>query len=453
MALHEKPYELTVINAVLAIKEGSLSCIELLNSCLERIDRLEGEIKAWALLDRDGAREEARRLDRELIKGKPSGPLYGIPVGIKDIFYTEGMRTEAGSSLWVGFIPSYDAASVARLKEAGAIILGKTHTTEFAYFDPAPTRNPWNTGCTPGGSSSGSAAAVAASMCPLALGSQTVGSTLRPASYNGIVGFKPEHGRISTYGVMPMSPTMDHVGIFARNVDDVVLVLQVLAGYDSRDPHSLNQSFPDYISSPANIQKPHLGLVRQYFFDNADNEMKQQTEQVVKRLSEAGANVEEVTLPASFFSVSETRRIILGVEDYAYHQEKFESNKERYTASVRALLEEGSHIPAVEYARALQTRLQQRADITALMNGFDALITPGAPGPAPHDLTITGDPVMQLPWTTMGIPAINLPTGLSDDGLPLGVQLVGKTYDEKGLLDIARWCEEVLDVHLQPPLD
>jgi Asp-tRNA(Asn)/Glu-tRNA(Gln) amidotransferase A subunit family amidase len=453
MAMNEKPYALTVINAVAAIKEGNLTCVELLNSCLGRIDRLEGEVKAWALLDREGAQKEARRLDAQLSKGKQLGPLYGIPVGIKDIFYTEGMRTEAGSSLWAGFIPSYDAASVTRLKEAGAIILGKTHTTEFAYFDPAPTRNPWNTDCTPGGSSSGSAAAVAACMCPLALGSQTVGSTLRPASYNGIVGFKPEHGRISLYGIMPMSPTMDHVGIFTRNVNDVVLVLQVLAGYDSRDPHSLNQPFPDYISSTANVQKPHLGLVRQYFFDNAEDEMKQQTEQVAKRLGQAGAIVEEVTLPASFFSVSETRRIILGVEDYTYHQEKFESNKEGYSASVRALLEEGSHIPAVEYARALQSRLQQRADITALMNGFDALITPGAPGAAPHDLTITGNPVMQLPWTTMGIPAINLPAGLSVDGLPLGVQLVGKTYDEKGLLDIARWCEAALDVHLRPPLD
>ncbi len=453
MVVSEKPYTLTVQDAVAAIKEGNLTCVELLNSCLERIDRLEGAIKAWAFIDRDGAQEEACRLDKKLSKGKQSEPLYGIPVGIKDIFYTEGIRTEAGSPLWAGFIPSYDAASVARLKEAGAIILGKTHTTEFAYFDPAPTRNPWNTNCTPGGSSSGSAAAVAACMCPLALGSQTVGSTLRPASYNGIVGFKPEHGRISTYGIMPMSPTMDHVGIFTRNVEDVALVLQVLAGYDSRDPYSLNQPFTDYISSTAKVQKPHLGLVRHYFFDNAEDEMRQNTEQIAKRLSQAGANVEEVTLPASFFTVSETKRIILGVEDYAYHQEKFESNKDRYSVSVRALLEEGSAIPAVEYARALQTRLKQRVDITNLMTNFDALITPGAPGAAPQDLTITGNPVMQLPWTTIGVPAINLPTGLSENSLPLGVQLVGATYDEKGLLDIAQWCESVLDVHLKPQLD
>ena len=224
MALNEEPFDLTVKDAVSAIKDGNLSCAELLNSCLERIDNLDGEIKAWTLVDREGAQEEARRLDKELSNGKQPGPLCGIPVGIKDIFYTAGLRTEAGSPLWSGFVPSYNAAAVLRLKEAGAIILGKTHTTEFAYFDPAPTRNPWNTTRTPGGSSSGSAAAVAARMCPLALGSQTVGSTLRPASYTGIVGFKPEHGRISTYGIMPMSWTMDHVGIFTRNVEDVALV-------------------------------------------------------------------------------------------------------------------------------------------------------------------------------------------------------------------------------------
>ncbi|MCK4830525.1 hypothetical protein KA005_83175, partial [bacterium] len=351
MTLNEEPYALTIRDAVIAIKEGNLSCVELLNSCLERIDKLDSEIKAWALVDLEGAQKEARRLDKELSKAKQSRPLYGIPVGVKDIFYTAGLRTEAGSPLWAGFVPSYDAAAVVRLKEAGAIVLGKTYTTEFAHADPAPTRNPWNTTRTPGGSSSGSAAAVAARMCPLALGSQTVGSTLRPASYTGIVGFKPEHGRISTYGVMPMSWTMDHVGIFTRNVEDVALVLQVMAGYDSRDPRSINQPVPDYLSSIGDMQKPHLGLVRQYFFEHAEDEMKYHTEQVAKRLSQAGADVEEVTLPASIFNVSETRVTILGVEDYTYQQEMFESNKDRYSVSVRGLLDEGSNVSAVEYAR------------------------------------------------------------------------------------------------------
>jgi Asp-tRNA(Asn)/Glu-tRNA(Gln) amidotransferase A subunit family amidase len=450
MTLHEEPYVLTVQDAISEIKEGNLSCVELLNSCLERIDRLDSEIKAWVLVDKEGAQEEARRLDQELSRGKQLGPLYGIPVGVKDIFYTAGLRTEAGSRLWSGFIPSYDATAVARLREAGAIILGKTYTTEFAYFDPAPTRNPWNTSCTPGGSSSGSAAAVAACMCPLALGSQTVGSTLRPASYNGIVGFKPEHGRISTYGVMPMSWTMDHVGIFTRNVEDVALVLQVLAGYDPKDPYSLNQPVPDYLSSTGYKQKPHLGLVRQYFFEYAEEEMRNHIEQVAKRLGRAGADIEEVTLPASFSTVSETRRIILGVEDYAYHQEMFENNKDKYSVSVRELLNEGSTIPAVEYTRALQTRLQQRVDMSLLMNNFDALITPGAPGAAPQDLTTTGNPVMQLPWSTIGVPAINLPTGLAENGLPLGVQLVGSPMDEMGLLGVAYWCQRVLDINLRP---
>ena len=453
MTVNEEPYDLTVREAVSAIMEGGLSCVELLNSCLERIDRLEDKIKAWALVDREHALEEAHHLDNELRGGKQRRPLHGIPVGIKDVFYTAGLRTEAGSQLWSGFIPSYDASAVARLKEAGAIILGKTHTTEFAYLDPAPTRNPWDTECTPGGSSSGSAAAVAARMCPLALGNQTGGSTLRPAAYNGIVGFKPEHGRISTYGVVPVSWTMDHVGIFARNVEDVALVLQVMAGYDSRDPQSLNQPAPNYLSSIGKKQKPRLGLVRQYFFDHAEEEMCHHTEEVTKRLSQAGANVEEVTLPASFFTVSETSRIIMGVEASAYHQEMFENNKDKYSVKIRAMLDGGLNISAIHYARAMQTRLAQRVDIEPLLTRFDALITPGAAGTAPRDLTTTGNPVMQVPWSTIGVPTINLPTGLAKNGLPLGVQLVGAPMSENRLLNVAYWCEKILDVQLRPHLD
>ncbi|MQY72212.1 MAG: amidase, partial [Dehalococcoidia bacterium] len=223
MSSTKQSHSLTIAEAASAIASGELTPSQLVNSCLERIDAVDGAIKAWVLVDREGALATARQLDSELARGQRRGALHGIPIGIKDIFYTAGLPTEAGSRAWAGFIPEYDATTVARLKTSGAVVLGKTHTTEFAVMDPAPTRNPWNTEHTPGGSSSGSGAGVATGMCSAALGSQTLGSVLRPAAYNGIVGFKPQHGRISIYGVVPVSPTLDHVGVLARTVKDAAL--------------------------------------------------------------------------------------------------------------------------------------------------------------------------------------------------------------------------------------
>ena len=452
MTIDREPCDLTVTQAGVAIAEGKLSSVQLVNSCLERIDRLEEKIQAWTLLDREGSLNAAHHLDEELHWGKRRGSLHGIPVGVKDIFYTAGLRTEAGSRLWSGFVPSYDATAVARLKEAGAIILGKTHTTEFAYFDPPPTRNPWNTDHTPGGSSSGSGAAVAAGMCPVALGSQTGGSTLRPASFNGIVGLKAEHGRISAYGVVPLSWTMDHVGILARSVEDTAIVLQILAGYDSQDPHSLSQPMSDCLASLHSQEAPRLGLLREYFFDYADDEMRHHTEEVAEHLHQAGAKVEEVALPPGFDTIGETNSIIMSVEAAAYHQEVFAKHRDQYGTKIGDMIERGLATAAIEYARALQSRLRQRVEMQPLLNKVDALLTPGAPGTAPRDLTTTGNPVMQVPWSTLGLPTIGLPTGLGQNGLPLGVQLIGASLTENHLLKVARWCERVLDVHLQPPL-
>lgn len=447
------PYDLTVTEAASTIAAGELTVVQLVKSCLERIDALDDKIQAWALVDREGAMEAAYRLDHELHKGQRRGPLHGIPVGIKDIFYTAGLRTEAGSRSWSGFVPSYDATVVARLKEAGAIVLGKTHTTEFAFSDTAPTRNPWDTNHTPGGSSSGSGAAVAARMCPAAFGSQTGGSTLRPAAYNGIVGFKPQHGRISTYGVVPLSWTMDHVGILTRTVEDSALIFQAVAGYDPQDLHSLDEKVPDCLVSLDSQQKLHLGLVRQHFFDHANEEMQRHTEEIAERLRRAGAEVEEIAVPSSFAELDEINRIIMSVESAAYHQEMFAKRKDQYRPGIRKRIEEGLAIPATEYAKILQLRLQQRADVGSLLRQVDALLTPGAPGTAPRDLTTTGDPVMQRPWTTIGLPSISLPTGLGQNGLPLAIQLVGAPLAEDRLLAVARWCERALDVHLQLPLD
>ena len=231
-----QPYALTLTEAARLVRERKLSAVELVDALLARIDRLDGAIKAWAAIDRAGARGAAAVLDREAREGRFRGPLHGVPVGIKDIFYTAGLATEGGSKALAGFVPDYDADAVARLKRAGAIVLGKLATTEFALLDPAATRNPWNLEHTPGGSSSGSGAAVAARMCYAAIGSQTIGSTIRPASYCGIVGMKPSYGRISRYGMLALAPSLDHVGILARSVADAAAMLDAMAGEDRARP-------------------------------------------------------------------------------------------------------------------------------------------------------------------------------------------------------------------------
>ncbi len=447
-----KPCDLTIKKAASAIAAGKLTVLELVESCLERIQDMEEKIQAWALVDREGAFEAAQQLDQELKRGKRRGPLHGIPCGVKDIFYTAGLRTEAGSRSCSGFVPSYDATSVARLKEAGAIILGKTHTTEFAYMDPAPTRNPWNTDHTPGGSSSGSGAGVATGMCLAALGSQTLGSVLRPAAYNGVTGFKPHYGRISTYGVVPLAWTLDHVGILARTVEDAALIFQAIAGHDSMDYHSLGDAVPDCLSNLESQRIPRLGLVRQYFYDNADEEMRSHTDDIVERLRQAGAEIQEIELPCNFSEILDNGHTIMAVEAATYHQAMFIKYKDQYRTEMSKLIEQGLSTSAIEYARILETHLQQYADVKPLLHQVDAILTPGAVGAAPCGLASTGSPVMQGPWTIMGIPTMSLPTGLNKDGLPLAVQLVGHPKAEDHLLTTARWCERVLNVRLRPPL-
>jgi len=452
MSSTKQPYSLTVTEAASAIASGKLTPSQLVNSCLERIDAIEDKIKAWALVDREGALATARQLDNELVRGQRRGALHGIPIGIKDIFYTAGLPTEAGSRSWTGFIPEYDATTVARLKTSGAVVLGKTHTTEFAVMDPAPTHNPWNTEHTPGGSSSGSGAGVATGMCSAALGSQTLGSVLRPAAYNGIVGFKPQHGRISTYGVVPVSPTLDHVGVLARTVKDAALVFQAIAGHDPKDALSLDEPVPDCLSSLEEQPPPRLGLVRPFFYDHADEEMRQHTDEIVARLRQAGATIEEVTPPPSFTTIVDNARIIMAVEAAAYHRDHFAKHKDKYRAGIRQMIENGLATDSAEYERALKLRLQQCSDMEPLLHRADALLTPTITGPAPHGLSSTGNPVMQGPWTIMGVPSLSLPSGLSQSGLPLAVQLAGPPKAEARLLAIARWCESVLKVDLRPPL-
>ncbi len=452
MAVTQKPNDLTITEAASAIATGKLTTLQLVKSCLERIDALEEKIQAWAFVDREGAIKAARRLDAESRQGKPHGPLHGIPMGIKDIFYTAGLPTKAGSRTHADFIPTFDAESVARLKKAGAIILGKTHTTEFAFLDPAPTRNPWNTEHTPGGSSSGSGASVAAGMCLAALGSQTLGSTLRPAAFNGIVGFKPQHGRISTYGVVPLAWSLDHVGILARNVEDAAIIFQAIAGYDPKDYNSLDEVVPDCLKSLGRKKAPRLGLAGQYFSEYASEEMRQHVKRVAESLRQAGAEVKEIELPPSFPDIFPNGRLIMSVEAATYHQEMFATHRNQYGTEIGKFIEQGLGICGTNYVQAQRKRLQHFADVKPLLSQVDAILTPGAPGAAPRGLVSTGNPVMQAPWTILGLPTISLPIGLNKDGLPLAIQLMGQPLAEDKLITVARWCEQALNVHLKPPI-
>ncbi len=410
-------------------------------------------MQAWALVDREDALAAARRCEAALRQGTRPGPLFGVPIGVKDIFFTAGQLTQAGSKAMAGHIPSYDATAVARLREAGAIVLGKTHTTEFALFDPAPTRNPWNLECTPGGSSSGSGAAVAAGMCPAALGSQTAGSVLRPAAFCGVVGLKPRHGRVSCHGVIPLAWTLDHVGVLARTVEDAALVLQAMAGHDPQDPRSLNEPPPDYLAALARHRSPpRLGLARDYFFERAGDEMRRHTEALAERLRAAGASIEEARLPPSFAEIPKLLSAILHTECAASHRERFAARRGDYRPRIAALIEQGLAASGVEYAAALQRRHDLRREMAPIVARYDAVLTPGAVGPAPRDLSTTGDPAMQTPWSVLGFPSISLPSGLSGDGLPLAIQLAAAPQDEERLLWIARWCEQALGVRLRPAI-
>ena len=445
-------YSFSVSEAAQQIRSGQLSPTTYIDSLLQRITTHDPALQAWVTIDRAQAMDAALRREQELAAGDTPGILHGVAVGLKDIFYTAGMKTTACSRIYADFVPDYDATCVTRLKDAGAVILGKAVTTEFATSDPSPTRNPWNAEHTPGGSSSGSSVAVATGMCPAALGSQTGGSTCRPAAYNGIVGLKPSYGRISRYGVIPVSWSLDTVGILVRTVTDAALLLQAMAGYDANDPGSANVPVPDYGQQMADWQAPpRIGLLKGYFFDRATPEVRHHTEEIAQQLAQAGAVVEELELPESFATAPTAQRIVMNVECAAFHEEFFRHRADEYGPRLRTNIEMGMLVPGVTYLQAQRLRRSFRQDMTELAQRVDVLMTPAIPAPAPRDLNTTGDAAFQAPWTSAGLPTIVIPSGLSEDGLPLGVQFAAPPFEEGVLLSAARWCEAALGVNLRPP--
>jgi Asp-tRNA(Asn)/Glu-tRNA(Gln) amidotransferase A subunit family amidase len=408
--------------------------------------------RAWVTVDHQGALAQAQQLDEEFATAGPRGALHGIPIGCKDLFSTSGMKTTACSPLYTDFVPSSDATVVSRLKQAGAVILGKTMCTEFAVNDPAPTMHAWHPAHTPGGSSSGSAVAVATRMCFATVDTQTAGDILRPATYNGVMGLKPTYGRISRAGVIPVAWSLDTVGVTTRSVEDAALLLHVLAGSDSHDPSAASVPVSDYVAALSSQPVvPRLGLVRQYFYEQADPEVSAHTDQVAETLHKAGAQVKEITLPEDLSLLHAAHRIMVSAECAAYHQELFSAHPEKYGPKIRQFIEGGMLTPAVPYLQAQRLRSQWRIALQDVFQHVDVLLTPATPSAAPADRSTTGQPVFQIPWTLCGFPSLCLPSGLNADQLPLGVQLVAAPWQEERLLAVAQWCERTLHLDLLPP--
>jgi Asp-tRNA(Asn)/Glu-tRNA(Gln) amidotransferase A subunit family amidase len=435
---------LSASEAARLIRDGTITSEELVKACLARIQEVDLQVQAWAFLDPEYALTQARALDQLRLEGKPIGPLHGIPIAIKDIFDTADMPTENGSVLHAGRTPSRDATVVSLLRAAGAVIMGKTVTTEFAYFSPGKTRNPHNPEHTPGGSSSGSAAAVGANMVPLAIGSQTNGSTIRPAAYCGVIGFKPTHGLISRHRVSPLSRTLDHVGLFARSIDDIALLAEQLVAYDENDPDTQPRARIPFTAVAAEEPplEPMFAFIKTPMWERADEETKEGFAEIVEHL---GAQVEEVELFPSAQEAWQWHQTIMSAEMALNLDREWQQGRDRMSEQLRKQIEKGRAITAFDYQHALrQIDPIHESFVEIFEQRYDAILTPAAPSAAPKGLAATGDPAFCTLWTLCGMPCITLPLLQSMSGLPIGVQLVGPRGGDARLLRTARWlCAKV----------
>jgi len=414
-----------VAEAVARLSRRELTAEELVRQCLARIDAREGEVQAWEVIDREGALREARRID-----GLSQRPLLcGLPVGVKDLIDTADLPTAYGSPIYRGHRPARDAACVRALREAGAVVLGKTVTTEFASYRPGKTRKPHDPSRTPGGSSSGSAAAVADGMVPLALGTQTAGSVIRPASFCGVVGWKPPLGALSLEGVRPLAPSLDTLGFFVRSIEDVPLALAVLS-------RSALKPIPQ--------RQPVLALCRTSLWASAEPSTRAAVESAARRLEQTGAEVRELVLPPSFDRLAEAQAVIMGAEAAVSLAKERGERRQDLTAKLLEVLDAGAARTQAELHGAQRLAGQCRAEFAALTQPFDALLTPAAVGEAPVGLDSTGDPIFSRIWTLLGAACATLPVLRGPAGMPLGLQLVARPNGEDELLAAARFVESAL---------
>ena len=429
--------------AALEIREGRITSAELVCDCLAQVDAVEDKVQAFAFLDREHVMRQANAADEHRRHGRATGPLHGVPIAIKDIFDTGDMPTEFGSPLWSGRTPREDAEAVARLRAAGAVIFGKTVTAEYAYYHPGKTRNPHDPERTPGGSSSGSAAAVAAGMVPGAIGSQTNGSTIRPAAFCGVVGFKPTHGLIPRTGALMLSRVLDHVGVFARSVEDAALLAEILAGYDDEDPDTRPLARPPFAATAASEPPlpPRFAFVRTPAWKLIEPVMSEAFAELVEALGDAATEVE---IGSSFDNAIDLHRTVMEVDMAHNLRRDAEKGGEQLSEALRAAIGRGREVAAVEYLRAVAAAGTLNAALDELFNEYDAILTPAAPGEAPRGLDYTGNPAFCSTWTYLGTPAIALPLMATGEGMPLGVQLVGRRGNDARLLRTARWLVKTL---------
>lgn len=461
MTGHEHCF-LSLAEAGRLIQRKDLSAVELTREHLDRIAALDPQVHAYITVLADTALEDARRAEEEVLRGEYRGPLHGIPVAVKDLFNTRGVLTTAGSRVLASNVPDDDATAVVRLREAGAVLLGKLSLHEFALGGPDPdspfhpARNPWNLEYVPGGSSSGSGAAVAAGTAVVALGTDTAGSVRMPASCCGVVGLKPTYGRVSRYGVIPLSWTLDHVGPLARTVEDAGLALQAIAGHDPRDPSSSHEPVPNFNKDLGkDVKGMRLGVPRDVFYDadQVNPEVLAALERALDVFRDLGAVVEEVTIPDIRDDLA-VRGVIRSAETYAYHEKTLRQTPELLGNSQRVRFLGGVFYTARDYLRAQQVRRLIIDEFRDVLNRVEVLITPSMPEPPGKFAAGAaggGGPRLQGPFNLTGVPAISVPCGFSVEGLPIGMQVAGRHFDEQTVLQVAHAYEQATEWHLRHP--
>ena len=458
---------LTIAEVGPLIREGQLSPVDLTRAYLERIDAVDGRLDAFVTLLRAEALSQARQAEAEIRAGNYRGPLHGIPVALKDLYDTAGIRTTAMSRVMPDRVPDEDATTVAKLYEAGVVLLGKLAMHEFASGGPDPTslfppaRNPWNTEHMPGGSSSGSGAAVAAGLCMGALGSDTGGSIRGPASMCGIVGIKPTFGRVSNFGVVPLSWSQDHCGPMTWTVEDAAIMLQAIAGYDPRDPTTADVPVPDYRAGLRDgVRGLTIGVPREYFFEDApgvDVQVIRAAERALETLAELGAEIRDVEIPHIKYAQMANQVITLS-EAFSFHEANLKTRRQDYGNMVRNRFMLGGLLSASDYNQALRMRRVIKDEMAEALGQADVLVTPTYAATAPRiegyagSTTLT-QPSFTGPFNVSGLPAVSVPCGLSDEGLPMGLQVVGKPFDESTVLRVAYGYEQTARfIDRRPPI-
>ncbi|MEK6591686.1 MAG: amidase [Pseudomonadota bacterium] len=419
---------LTAVQAAQQISAGKLKSEDLVRACLDRIRERDADVRAWVHLDPDLAISQARAVDRQ----GNHGALAGVPVGVKDVIETADMPTQCNSPIYRDFRSRADAACVAMVRRAGGIILGKTVTTEFASRMSGPTRNPHNLAHTPGGSSSGSGAAVADFMVPFAFGTQTGGSTIRPAAYCGIVGYKPSFGTINCAGLKHLAESLDTIGVLGRSVADCALLVHAAS----------SRSFPDLTRTLP--RAPRVGLCRTSRWQDATPETQALLEQTASALATSGATVSEVALPENFDRLYEDQLLIMNYEAARALAWEYSNHADLLSDYMRATLQKYREMPRQSYAEAMRHARECRARFSQMMTNYEVLLTPSAPGEAPAGIDDTGNSLFNRNWTLLGLPCVTIPAGRSPTGLPLGVQVVGDYDTDERVLECAEWISQTL---------